>query len=70
MVSSLWKHPPWKTWIHCWEKYRARKVDRLIFKILNNGLSDSKNIEKAKIAFENVLKGRNSKDLYRTCPEI
>ncbi len=37
--------------------------DRLIFKILNNGLSDSKNIEKARIAFENVLQGRNSKDL-------
>ena len=37
--------------------------DRLIFKILNNGLNDSKNIEKAKIAFENVLQGRNSKDL-------
>ena len=37
--------------------------DRLIFKILNNGLNESKNIEKAKIAFENVLQGRNSKDL-------
>src|SRR6186713_717470 len=37
--------------------------DRLIFKILNNGLNDSKNIEKAKAAFENVLQGRNSKDL-------
>src|SRR4026209_2479947 len=37
--------------------------DRLIFKILNNGLSDSKNIEKAKAAFENVLQGKNSKDL-------
>src|SRR6187397_1119148 len=37
--------------------------DRLIFKILNNGLNDSKNIEKAKAAFENVFQGRNSKDL-------
>ena len=37
--------------------------DRLIFKILNNGLSDNKNIEKAKAAFENVLQGKNSKDL-------
>src|SRR6185295_13345366 len=37
--------------------------DRLIFKILNNGLSDSKNIKTAKIAFENVLQGRNSKEL-------
>ena len=37
--------------------------DKLIFKILNNGLNDAKNIEKAKIAFENVLKGKNSKDL-------
>src|SRR6185503_7737202 len=37
--------------------------DRLIFKILNNGLSDSKNIEKSKAAFENVLQGKNSKDL-------
>ncbi|HZI52846.1 MAG TPA: ATP phosphoribosyltransferase regulatory subunit, partial [Chitinophagaceae bacterium] len=37
--------------------------DRLIFKILNNGLNDIKNTEKAKIAFENVLQGKNSKDL-------
>lgn len=37
--------------------------DKLIFKILNNGLNDSKNIEKAKLAFENVLQGKNSKDL-------
>src|SRR5687768_14788476 len=37
--------------------------DRLIFKILNNGLNDSKNIEIAKIAFENILQGKNSKDL-------
>jgi histidyl-tRNA synthetase len=33
--------------------------DRLIFKILNNGLSDPKNIDKAKAAFEKVLQGKN-----------
>lgn len=37
--------------------------DKLIFKILNNGLNDPKNIDKARTAFENVLQGRNSKDL-------
>lgn len=37
--------------------------DKLIFKILNNGLSDPKNIEKAKAAFENVLQGKNDKNL-------
>jgi len=37
--------------------------DKLIFKILNNGLGDPKNIEKAKSAFEKVLGGRNDKDL-------
>ena len=37
--------------------------DKLIFKILNNGLSDPKNIEKAKSAFERVLQGKNDKDL-------
>lgn len=37
--------------------------DKLIFKILNNGLSDPKNTDKAKAAFENVLKGKNDKDL-------
>ncbi|MEP7374842.1 MAG: histidine--tRNA ligase [Chitinophagaceae bacterium] len=37
--------------------------DKLIFKILNNGLNDTKNIEKAKLAFENVLLGKNSKNL-------
>lgn len=33
--------------------------DKLIFKILNNGLGDPKNIEKAKTAFERVLEGKN-----------
>src|SRR3954465_14480925 len=37
--------------------------DKLIFKILNNGLSDPKNIDKAKAAFENVLAGKNDKNL-------
>lgn len=37
--------------------------DKLIFKILNNGLNDPKNIEKAKAAFENVLQGKNDKHL-------
>ncbi len=37
--------------------------DQLIFKILNNGLNDPKNIDKAKAAFENVLQGKNDADL-------
>ena len=37
--------------------------DKLIFKILNNGLNDPKNIDKAKAGFANVLEGRSSKDL-------
>ncbi len=37
--------------------------DKLIFKIINNGLSDPKNIEKSRTAFENVLHGKNDKDL-------
>lgn len=37
--------------------------DKLIFKIINNGLSDPKNTEKAKAAFENVLQGKNDKNL-------
>lgn len=34
--------------------------DKLIFKILNNGLNDPKNIDKAKAGFENVLTGKSS----------
>lgn len=34
--------------------------DKLIFKILNNGLNDPKNIDKAKEGFEKVLEGKNS----------
>src|SRR4249919_2162312 len=37
--------------------------DRLIFKILNNGLNDTRNIGKARTAFENILQGKNSKDI-------
>src|SRR6185312_7324733 len=37
--------------------------DKLIFKILNNGLSDPKNIDKARLAFENVLQAKNDKNL-------
>ena len=34
--------------------------DKLIFKILNNGLNNEKNIDKAKAGFEKVLEGKNS----------
>lgn len=37
--------------------------DKLIFKILNNGLGDPKNSEKAKSAFEHILQGKNDKNL-------
>ena len=37
--------------------------DKLIFKILNNGLSDPKNTDKAKAGFEKLLQGKNSADL-------
>ncbi|HEV3324476.1 MAG TPA: histidine--tRNA ligase [Puia sp.] len=37
--------------------------DKLIFKILNNGLNDPKNIDKARAAFEKVVEGKNDKDL-------
>ncbi|HEV9036200.1 MAG TPA: histidine--tRNA ligase [Puia sp.] len=37
--------------------------DKLIFKILNNGLGDPKNIDKSRKAFENVLAGKNDSDL-------
>jgi len=37
--------------------------DRLIFKIINNGISDPKNIDKAKAGFEKVLEGKSSSDL-------
>ena len=34
--------------------------DRLIFKILNNGLNDPKNIEKTKEGFDKLLQGKNT----------
>ena len=37
--------------------------DKLIFKILNNGLGDPKNIDKSRIAFDNVLSGKNDLNL-------
>jgi histidyl-tRNA synthetase len=37
--------------------------DKLIFKILNNGLNDPKNIDKSKAGFDNALLGRNDKNL-------
>jgi histidyl-tRNA synthetase len=37
--------------------------NKLIFKILNNGLNDPKHLEKSREAFENVLNGKNDKDL-------
>lgn len=37
--------------------------DKLIFRVLNNGLSDPKNSEKARAAFENTLQGKNDRNL-------
>jgi histidyl-tRNA synthetase len=37
--------------------------DKLIFKILNNGLADPRNIDRARIAFDKVLQGRNDPNL-------
>ena len=37
--------------------------DKLIFKILNNGLNNEKNIEKAKAGFEKILEGKSSTDI-------
>jgi histidyl-tRNA synthetase len=37
--------------------------DRLMFKVLNNGISNPKNIEKSKAGFEKVLEGKSSSDL-------
>src|SRR6478735_1429420 len=37
--------------------------DKLMFKILNNGISNPKNIEKSKGGFEKVLEGKSSSDL-------
>jgi histidyl-tRNA synthetase len=37
--------------------------DKLIFKILNNGISNEKNIEKSKAGFEKLLEGKSSSDI-------
>lgn len=37
--------------------------DKLIFKILNNGLGDPKNIDRSRKAFENAINGKNDSDL-------
>src|SRR6478609_1745280 len=37
--------------------------DKLIFKILNNGLNDPKNSEKANLGFQNALQGKNDQRL-------
>ncbi len=37
--------------------------DKLIFKILNNGINNEKNIEKSKAGFEKLLAGKNSSDI-------
>src|ERR1700722_3238738 len=37
--------------------------DKLIFKILNNGLGDPKHIDRSREAFDNVLQGRNDPNL-------
>ena len=37
--------------------------DKLIFKVLNNGINDPKNIDKSKAGFEKVLEGKSSSDL-------
>ena len=37
--------------------------DKLIFKILNNGINDPKNIEKSTAGFQKVLEGKSSSDL-------
>ncbi|RYG04254.1 MAG: histidine--tRNA ligase, partial [Chitinophagaceae bacterium] len=37
--------------------------DKLIFKILNNGLNDPKNTEKAQLGFQSVLQGKNDSRL-------
>ncbi|MBK8611723.1 MAG: histidine--tRNA ligase [Chitinophagaceae bacterium] len=37
--------------------------DKLIFKILNNGIDNEKNIEKSKAGFEKLLEGKSSSDI-------
>jgi len=37
--------------------------DKLIFRILNNGIADPKNVEKTRMAFEQVMEGKNDRNL-------
>ncbi|MFZ1529769.1 MAG: histidine--tRNA ligase [Ferruginibacter sp.] len=37
--------------------------DKLIFKVLNNGLNEPKNIDKSKAGFEKLMQGKSSSDL-------
>ena len=37
--------------------------DKLIFKVLNNGLSNEKNIDKTKAGFQKILEGKNTPDI-------
>ncbi len=37
--------------------------DKLIFKVLNNGLNNPKNIDKARLGFEKLMEGKSSSDL-------
>jgi len=37
--------------------------DKLIFRVLNNGLNDPKNLDKSRSAFENILEGKNDVNL-------
>ncbi len=37
--------------------------DKLIFKVLNNGLNDPKNTDKAKVGFQKLMAGKNSVEL-------
>ena len=37
--------------------------DKLIFKILNNGLNNEKNIEKSKAGFQKIMEGKSSSDI-------
>src|ERR1700710_668013 len=37
--------------------------DKLIFKILNNGLSDPRNVDKARQGFDNIIAGRSDRNV-------
>ncbi len=62
MGLNRWKHLRWKILKHLLGKY-GEEGDKLMYKILNNGISNPKNIEKSKAGFEKVLEGKSSSDL-------